>query len=66
MIVTFVMLHGGSEIMEFQGMTVESLVNLADREGLSTHPRLTRIEIVDSEDRLLMQKHGFRAPWAAS
>jgi hypothetical protein len=63
--VAFTMIHGGSECLEFQGMTVEDLVKLADREGFSTHPRLTRIEISDSGGIVLRRKDDFCAPWTA-
>ena len=61
--VTFIMIHGGSEYLEFQGMTVEALVSLADQEGFSTHPRLTRIEIADSGGSILRRKNHPREPW---
>ena len=61
--VAFIMLHGGSERLEFQGMTVEALVELADREGYSTHLRLTRIEIVDAGGITLRRKNGRDEPW---
>ena len=44
-------------------MTVEALVELADREGFSTHPRLTRIEIVDAGGITLRRKNGRGEPW---
>jgi hypothetical protein len=61
--VAFIMIHGGGEYLEFQGMTVEALVKLADQEGFSTHPRLTRIEIADSGGSIMRHKNHPRESW---
>jgi len=64
--VAFVMLYGGSEILRFQGMTVEGLAKTADSQGLSDHCRLRRIEITDREGNVVRRKDSARDPWSVS
>jgi len=61
--VAFVMLYGGSEVVVFQGKTIKDLMTAADREKLSDHPRLRRILIGDSANRIVKRKEGPREPW---
>lgn len=62
--VAFIMNHGGSEIMMFQGMTVKALMAEADRAELSDHPRLRRIVISDRALRIVVKrKDSPSEPW---
>lgn len=59
MIVAFVMMHGGSEVLRIQGMTVEDLMS----NSLSDHCRLRRIVITDSGGKVVKHKDGPLEPW---
>jgi len=56
MIVTFVMLYGGSEEVVVRGRTLEAISGWLDRSELRTHSRLLRYTITDGNDAVVEEK----------
>jgi len=52
MVMTFVLLYGGSEVIEVQGMTLEALQEFITRNNFRTHPRLRHLTITGPEGEI--------------
>ncbi len=66
LVVAFVMLHGGSEIIKVQGMTVADLHQFIVLNDFRTHPRFRHLTITGPEGQVEKVTRGDPLPEAGS